>query len=106
MHHFRKSSARTRSTEPTALKDVMSQYLETYQLEKPHKEASLRSSWIRMMGKPISDRTKRLFVQDKTLFVELTSAPLKQELSMSGGRVRDFLNKEIGERLLDKVVFI
>lgn len=106
MRYFRKSSARTRSTEPTALKDVVSQYLATYQLEQPHKEANLRVSWLRMMGKPISDRTKRLFVQDKTLYVELTSASLKQELSMSGSQVKDYLNQKVGEKLLEKVIFL
>ncbi len=106
MFDFRQASTRTRSAEPTALKEVLSQYLATYQLEKPHKEANLRVLWLRMMGKPIADRTQRLFVKDKTLYVELTSAPLKQELSMSGGQVRDFLNREIGEKLLEKVVFM
>jgi len=59
-----------------------------------------------MMGKPIADRTRRLFIQNKVLYVELSSAPLKQELSMSGSKVKDLLNRQMGENLLDKVIFI
>ncbi len=105
MRHFRKLSVR-QSNQPTALKDVMPKFFETYQLKKPHQEANIKTSWLQMMGKPIADRTRRLFIQNKVLYVELSSAPLKQELSMSGNKVRDLLNQQMGENVLDKVIFI
>jgi hypothetical protein len=58
------------------------------------------------MGSPIAKRTKRIFVKDRKLFVELTSAPLKHELTLSKGKILDIFDREFGQNLLDDIVFI
>ena len=58
------------------------------------------------MGKPIAKRTTKIFIKEKVMFVELTSAPLKQELSLSKTKILQILNNEAGENLLEDIVFI
>jgi hypothetical protein len=58
------------------------------------------------MGKGIALKTKEIYFQDKKLFVNLTSAPLKHELIMSKTRVIEMINEEIGRDFIQEVVFL
>jgi hypothetical protein len=58
------------------------------------------------MGTPIAKRTKRVFVKDRKLFVELNSAPLKHELNLSKRMILDIFDQEFGQKMLDDIIFI
>ena len=80
--------------------------LKTYRLQQKFDATRLTSSWERLMGSPIAKRTKRLFVKDRKLFVELSSAPLKHELTLSKRMILDIFDKEFGQKMLDDIIFI
>jgi hypothetical protein len=46
-----------------------------------------------------------LNIRKKTLFVKLDSSALKNELSFSKERIIKSLNDEVGEVVIDKIVF-
>ncbi len=83
----------------------MSDLLKEYRIEDKYLESRLIESWERIMGGPIANRTSRIYIKDKVLFVHLSSAPLRQELEMSKDRVLDLLEKESGQKVVEKVVF-
>ena len=80
--------------------------LEAYRIQNKFDATRLTSSWERLMGSPIAKRTKRVFVKDRKLFVELSSAPLKHELTLSKRMILDIFDREFGQNLLDDIVFI
>lgn len=84
----------------------MNELLETYRIQSKFDATRLTSSWERLMGTPIARRTKRVFVKDRRLFVELTSAPLKHELTLSKSTILNILEKEFGQKMVDDIIFL
>jgi len=88
------------------IKEAFEELLETYRLKSQFSEAQVVSSWEELMGKTIASRTSRIFIKEKKLFVELTSAPLKQELSHSRERILEIFREKHGEGIISDVVFL
>ncbi|MCY4419300.1 MAG: DUF721 domain-containing protein, partial [Cytophagales bacterium] len=57
-------------------------FLKAYGVEDIYYEKYLISAWPTWMPKHIADRTQKLYVKNKILCVKISSAPLKQELTM------------------------
>ena len=58
------------------------------------------------MGNAIASRTLKVFIRDKKLYVKLSSAPLRNELSMSKSKIITLLNKDFEKTVIDEVIFI
>ena len=97
--HQRKSNLST-------ISESFNDLLHIYRIDKKFDATQLVSSWERLMGLPISKRTRRIFVKDGTLYVELTSAALKHELTLSKHKILDIFYREFGKKMLDDVVFL
>jgi predicted nucleic acid-binding Zn ribbon protein len=88
------------------LKDGIKALLKAYRLQGKMNEVFIVSSWEKIMGKAIALKTQELYFRDHKLFVRLTSAPLKHELNMSKGKVIALINAEVGETVIEEVVFL
>ena len=93
-----------RSNEQT-LKEVVRELLNAYRWRGKILEIRLMNSWENVVGKMISKHTIKLNIRKKTLFVKLDSSALKNELSFSKERIIKSLNDEVGEVVIDKIVF-
>ncbi|EMR02990.1 DUF721 domain-containing protein [Cesiribacter andamanensis] len=97
---------RNRTENTYTVGEALQDLLKTYHIKARFDEASLVASWERLMGAPIAKRTKKIYVRNKVLFVELSSAPLKHELNNSKSKVLEIISREYGSGLLDEVVFM
>ncbi|MBW8049409.1 MAG: DUF721 domain-containing protein [Cytophagales bacterium] len=93
-------------SDAVSIKEAVNDMLQTYNIKDKFNQTHIIASWERLMGKPIAKRTTKIFIKEKVMFVELTSAPLKQELSLSKTKILQILNNEGGENLLEDIVFI
>ena len=96
---------RAKKSEST-LKNAFEEMLQTYRLKDKFSEKSLISSWGRLMGKTITSRTEKLFIKDKTLFVQLSSAALKHELNSSKDKILKIFEEEFGKGIINDVAFL
>ncbi len=96
----------TRVAGTTTLKDAIGQLLKAYQLQSRFNETYLEAFWGRMMGQAIASRTNRLYVRDRKLYIEISSAPLRNELVTAKQKVIQLVNKDMGSEVIDDVVFI
>jgi predicted nucleic acid-binding Zn ribbon protein len=78
--------------------------LNSYKLTAKFDEASLLASWERLAGKPIARRTKRLYIRNTVLFVELDSPAMKHDFSLHKGQVLRMLQQEFGEKVVKEIV--
>lgn len=78
--------------------------LNSYRLTTKFDEASLIGSWERLAGKPIAKRTKKLYIRNKVLFVELDSASMKHDFSMHKPQVLDLFKKEFGAGVITDII--
>ena len=96
----------TRVAGVTSLKDAIGKLLNHYQLQSRFNETYLEAFWGRMMGQTIASRTNRIYVRDRKLHLEITSAPLRNELVNAKQKLIQVVNKDMGTEVIDDVVFI
>ncbi len=87
------------------LSEVIRELLKAYRLDNKLNEVRLIKSWDEVVGKMISKHTKNLYIKRRTLFVTLDSPALKNELSFSRTKIIEALNKEVGEEVIEEIVF-
>lgn len=97
-------SRQGRKNEPTDLGSAIKEMLKAFKIEDRFHESNLVNSWEKVMGTPIAKRTSKLYIRDKKLYVYLTSAPLKHELSMSRDKILVLLAKEFGNSIINEVI--
>lgn len=103
---MRQEELTSRKAGTLSLKDCIGNLLETYKIKDKYDETFLINSWESIMGKAISSRTSKLFIKEKTLFVTLTSAPLKNELNLGKTKIIKFLNEKVGKEVITDVAFL
>ncbi len=67
-------------------------------------QTRIRSAWDKQMGKTIVTYTTSIYLRKKTVYISISSAPLRNELTYSKDKIKEILNKELGEELIEKVV--
>ena len=78
--------------------------LNSYRLTAKFDEASLISSWERIAGKPIAKRTRKIYIRNKVLFVELDSPSMKHDFSLHKGQVLELFKKEFGAGVIADII--
>jgi len=85
---------------------AIQQLLNRYHIKSKFDEANLLSSWERLVGKPVAKRTKKLYIRNKVLFVQLESAALKNDLAIHKSHVIEVLRKEFGDDVVKDMVIM
>lgn len=93
------------NTNSQPLHDVLLAYLRSQGLETPLLEYRVTQAWPEVMGDVISRYTKQVFVRDGKLHVQITSAPLRQNLLMEHKRIAQKLNDHVGSYVISDVCF-
>lgn len=88
------------------LKEAIDQMLEVYRLRQKFDETSILASWPELMGTAIANRTTRLYISDKKLFVGLESSVIKNELMMMRSQIIKKLNDQAGKEIITSIVFL
>ena len=78
--------------------------LNSYHLTSKFDEANLLGSWERLAGKPIARRTKKIFIRNKVLFVELNSPSMKHDFSLHKAQVLELFQKEFGAGVITDII--
>ncbi len=84
--------------------NVLKEYLRDMMIDKKLKEVGIVNSWEELMGKAVAERTKNIYIKDKTLFIQLKSSVLRNELLMMRQSIIDKLNERAGEKIIEKMV--
>ena len=87
------------------LKEAIGDLLKEFNLEDKLNRSKLTGSWEKVMGLSVAHRTKEIYVGKKTLYVKLTSAPLREELFYHKDKIIQALNEEVGAEVINDIVF-
>jgi len=85
---------------------AIQQLLNSYHIKAKFDETNLIGSWERMVGKPVARCTKRVFLRNKVLFVELSSPSMKSELSFHKREIIGLFQKEFGQHTVQELVIM
>ena len=95
-----------RKSKPTSLGSALDNMFDAYNIRDKFDKADIESSWEEIMGKPVADRTSKIFLKDHKLFIRLTSSPLAQELAISKQKILTKFAERFGEGKVVDLVFI
>jgi predicted nucleic acid-binding Zn ribbon protein len=85
---------------------AIQQLLKEYHIKSKFDEASVVASWERLVGKPVAKRTKKVFVRNKVVFVELDSPSMKHDLNLHKGQILEIFRKEFGTDAVSDIVIM
>ena len=84
--------------------DAIRELMNSYRLSGKFDEARVIDSWERLAGKPIAKRTKKLYIRNHVLFVELDSPSMKHDFSMHKAQVLDMFRSEFGPGIISDII--
>ncbi|KQS31256.1 DUF721 domain-containing protein [Dyadobacter sp. Leaf189] len=90
----------------TPLKDAIDQMLEKYRLRTRFDQSYVVAHWDKIMGSAIATRTRKVYIHERTLFLQIESAPLRNELFRAKSKIIELINREMKSDLVDDVIFI
>ena len=105
VYRFDKENA-ARKPGTTSIGDAIGQMLDAYRIRTQFDESSLVAFWGKIVGQTIASRTTSVYLKEKVLFLQIDSAPLRNELVIAKSKLISSLNKEFGYEMIDDIMFV
>lgn len=93
-----------RHKEHQSLEEVLKDFVSNNNLQKGLDKVSAHEVWESVMGPAIVKYTRNIKFDRETLYVELTSSVLREELSYGKQKIIDNLNEKLGKTLIKKII--
>lgn len=93
-----------RHSQNISIGDALKEFIETNHLEKGLDKVNAKEAWDKVMGNAISKYTTDIKLDRDTLFVQLSSSVLREELSYGKDKIIKLLNEELEKDLIKKLV--
>jgi hypothetical protein len=94
-----------RNFESKSIKNILGKLIDSSSnLNSGLNNIKVQKLWIEVMGSNVNSYTKEVVLKNKTLYVNLSSSILRQELSYGKQKIVDLLNKELGKKIIQKIV--
>ena len=94
-----------RRSNTQTLSAVLKEYISEMRMETKLKEVEIVQSWEELLGKTVARYTRNIYISRKVLYIELTSSVVKNELFMMREEIREKINSQAGETIVNKIVF-
>nr|WP_321452034.1 DUF721 domain-containing protein [uncultured Carboxylicivirga sp.] len=86
------------------ISDILKEYLKEQKLNQGLMQNRAVQYWERVLGPSVGRATRRIYMYQGTLYVELNSSVLRNELLMYKDRIIINLNQAIGEEIVMDLV--
>jgi hypothetical protein len=93
-----------RNNEHLSLSDVLKDFVETNNLQKGLDKIKVHDSWVKLMGNGVNSYTTSVQLNRDTLYVELSSSALREELSYGKEKIIAMLNEDLGREIIKKLI--
>ncbi|MCH1548054.1 DUF721 domain-containing protein [Flavobacteriaceae bacterium] len=94
-----------RNFESKSLKNVIGNIIDSSnKLNSGLNNIKVQNLWREVMGNNVNSYTNEIVLKKNTLYVNLSSSVLRQELSFGKQKIVDLLNKELGKTVIKKIV--
>ncbi len=84
--------------------EVLGEIIQVNKLQGGIDNVAVREAWKKLMGNGVNNYTSGIMLKGNTLYVELTSAVLRQELQYGKDKIIKMINEELGREILQQVV--
>jgi predicted nucleic acid-binding Zn ribbon protein len=87
------------------LGEAINQFLKEYKSSDKLKEARINNEWQKIVGPVFARHTVNLYLKQRYLYIRMDAASVKHELYMARTVLIRALNKELGEEVIEKIIF-
>ena len=84
--------------------DILKSFVETNNLQKGLDKVDVQKAWEDLMGNGVNNYTSAIKLDRDTLYVQLSSSVLREELSYGKDKIVAMLNEHLGKDLIKKLV--
>jgi len=84
--------------------DILKQIIEVNKLQPGMDQIDVKDAWRNLMGNGVNSYTKNIVLKGSTLYVELTSAVLREELSHGKSKIIKMINEELKRDVVRDVI--
>ena len=93
-----------RINDNVSISDVLKEFVEVNKLEKGLDKVNVADAWAKLMGNGVNNYTSSVQLERQTLYIQLTSSVLREELSYGKQKIINMLNEELGKEIIKKLV--
>jgi hypothetical protein len=93
-----------RNNEHISIQDALKEFVETNKLEKGLNKINVAEAWAKLMGNGVNNYTTAVNLERETLYVQLSSSVLREELSYGKEKIITMLNEELGKEIIKKLI--
>jgi hypothetical protein len=84
--------------------DVLKQIIQVNKLQPGMDQIDVKEAWQNLMGNGVNSYTRNVALRGNTLYVELTSSVLREELSHGKSKIIAMINEELQREVIKDVV--
>jgi Dna[CI] antecedent, DciA len=84
--------------------DVLKQIIQVNKLQPGMDQIDVKEAWQNLMGNGVNSYTKNVALRGNTLYVELSSSVLREELSHGKSKIIAMINEELQREVIKDVV--
>ena len=93
-----------RNNEHISIRDALKEFVETNKLEKGLDKVNVTDAWAKLMGNGVNNYTTGVHLERETLYIQLSSSVLREELSYGKQKIIDMLNEELGKEIVKNLI--
>ena len=93
-----------RNNDNQSIQDVLKAFVDTNNLQSGLDKVNVREAWTNLMGNGVNNYTTAIELKHQTLYVQLSSSVLREELSYGNEKIIKMLNEAIGKDIITKLV--
>jgi len=87
-----------------SIKDLTKDFYKKDKIKKGLNNISIYERWIKITNDKIQERTKKVFTKQNKLYIEISSSPLRSELSNNKTSILNKIKKT--HKYIDEIYFI
>jgi hypothetical protein len=87
-----------------SIANVLKEIIQLNKLQPGIDQVSVKEAWKNLMGNGVNSYTKNVVLKGSTLYVELTSAVLREELSYGKDKIIKMINEDFKRDLIKDIV--
>jgi len=93
-----------RNNEHLSIQEALKEFVKTNKLEKGLNKVNVADAWAKLMGNGVNNYTNSVSLERETLYVQLSSSVLREELGYGKEKIINMLNEELGKIIIKKLI--
>lgn len=93
-----------RLSNESSISEVIKEFIQVHKLEQGMDKIDAEQAWKNLMGNGVNRYTQNIVLKGSTLYVQLSSSALREELSYGKQKIITMLNEELKKEVVKELV--